>query len=321
ERWAQDTGFEIDDAAEVTVTAGATGCLAAASLGMLNPGDEVVVFEPFYDAYPADLGLAGAGPRFVPLRRQADGSFRFDPAELRAAVTGRTRAILLNTPHNPTGKVFEREELEQIAAVARDRDLVVISDEVYDRLVFEGEHIPIATLDGMRERTITIGSFGKTFSLTGWKIGWAIACPELTRAVRAAHQFLNYAVATPLQHAVAEAIARLDEAVPPLVAELQARRNQLAPALRGMGMTFADPASGYFILADFSDIARELGWEAPDDVRFCHHLIDNAGVATIPPTSFYRDKSLGANLIRIAFCKNEKTIRDAVGRLQSVRPA
>ncbi|MEQ8770395.1 MAG: aminotransferase class I/II-fold pyridoxal phosphate-dependent enzyme [Phycisphaerales bacterium] len=308
-------GRKPDPDAEVTVTSGCTEALAATMLGLLNPGDEVVVFEPFYDAYPADLAMAGAAPRFVPLRMNADGAFAFDADELEAAVTPETRAILVNTPHNPTGKIFSHNELGTIAELCQRHDLIAISDEVYDCHVYEGEHVRLASLPGMGERTITLGSFGKMFSMTGWKIGWAIAPPGLTRAVRSAHQFTTFCVAAPLQHAAAEAL-RTDEAYyTDLRARFRHQRDVLARGLRELGFRFADPAGGYFIVADHTPVSEPRGFA--EDVSFCHHLIEEAGVATIPPSSFYHDSDEGRKLLRFAFCVSESTIERALERLRA----
>jgi len=314
-------GKRPNPATEITVTSGCTEALAACMLGLLNPGDEVVVFEPFYDAYPADLAMAGAVPVFVPLRFQPDGTFAFDPADLERAITPRTRAILLNTPHNPTGKVFSLAELESIAALARKHDLIVFADEVYDSHVYDGEHRRIASLEGMAERTVTLGSFGKMFSMTGWKIGWAIAPPALTAGVRASHQFLTFCVAAPLQHAAAEALRAEPSYYTDLRARFGAQRDRLADGLHGLGFRFAVPAGGYFILADHTPVSSRAGLlHGPSagptaDVGFCHHLIEHAGVATIPPSSFYRQSDEGSRLLRFAFCVSASRIDEALTRL------
>ena len=314
-RWAASTGLDADVDTEITVTAGCTGALAACHLGLLEPGDEVIAFEPFYDAYGADAALAGARSVAVPLRPDAIGHFAFDPDELASAVSDRTRAIIVNTPHNPTGKVFTHAELQQIAHLAIERDLVVIADEVYEHLVFDdARHVSIATLPGMRERTITLGSFGKSFSLTGWKIGWAIAPPDLTAAVRAAHQFINFAVATPLQHAAGEALNRGDDHLAGLGPDFAERRDQLGTALLDLGFAFEAPRGGYFILADHTAVSRRLG--VADDVELCRWLIERAGVATIPPTAFYQHPEHGKHLLRFAFCKAHDTLREASDRLR-----
>ncbi|MEM7755999.1 MAG: aminotransferase class I/II-fold pyridoxal phosphate-dependent enzyme [Planctomycetota bacterium] len=310
-----DVGSPIDADSEVTVTAGCTGALAACHLGLFELGDEVVTFEPYYDAYAADAALAGAVSRAVPLRIQGDGSFTFDPTELRSSVKPNTRAVLLNTPHNPTGKVFTRDELAEVASIAIDHDLIVIADEVYDRLVFDGaRHVSIASLPSMRERTITLGSFGKSFSLTGWKIGWAVAPPPLTAAVRAAHQFINFAIATPLQHAAAEAISDSGAHFETFATDFQGRRDRLGAVLSDLGFVFDPPAGGYFILADHSAVSRRVGVDG--DVELCRWLIEQAGVATIPPTAFYAHEEHGRHLLRFAFCKELATLDEAADRLR-----
>lgn len=314
--WRVTRGEAIDPDEEITVTAGCTEAIPSAMLGLLEPGDRVVVFEPYYDAYPAAMALAGAEPVFVPLHRQSDGSFAFDPDELARACEG-ARGLLLNTPHNPTGKVFTRDELGTIAESVIHHDLLVFADEVYDRLVYEGEHVSIATLPGMRGRTLTMGSLGKMFSLTGWKIGWIVAAPELTRAARSAHQFLIFAVATPLQHAAAEALRSGERHLVDQLAALRSRRDLLAGELERLGFAFRAPASGYFILADHTGVSGPRGLKT--DVELCTHLIEHAGVATIPPTAFYRDRSLGEPLLRFAFCKTEATLRAAIERLEPMR--
>jgi len=306
-------GRRPDPATEITVTSGCTEALAACMLGLLNPGDEVIVFEPFYDAYPADLAMVGAVPVFVPLRFQPDGTFAFDPTDLAKAVSPRTRAVLLNTPHNPTGKVFDAAQLEAIASVARANDLIVFADEVYDSHVYDGGHLRIASLPGMGERTVTLGSFGKMFSMTGWKIGWAIAPPSLTAGVRASHQFLTFCVAAPLQHAAAEALRAEESYYTDLTARFRSQRDRLAAGLRDLGFRFADPAGGYFILADHTPVSARIG--TLTDVEFCHLLIEQAGVATIPPSSFYRQSNEGKTLLRFAFCVSESRIDEALTRL------
>ena len=318
DRFASTGGGRTPDPdREVTVTDGCTEGLAATMLGLLNPGDEAVAFEPFYDAYPADLAMAGASLSPVPMRMQADGSFAFDAAEVRQAVGPRTRAIIVNTPHNPTGKVCTRAELEAIAEICREHDLIAISDEVYDCHVYEGEHVRLASLDGMAERTITLGSFGKMFSMTGWKIGWAVAPALLTAGVRSAHQFTSFCVAAPLQHAAAEALRTGEAYYTDLRARFTRQRDALAAGLHGLGFRFATPAGGYFILADHTPISRPLG--IADDLAFADHLIDHAGVAAIPPSSFYRQSDEGKRLIRFAFCVSEPTIERAMANLRDWR--
>ncbi|MHC4218082.1 MAG: aminotransferase class I/II-fold pyridoxal phosphate-dependent enzyme [Planctomycetota bacterium] len=305
-----ETGIDLDPDAEVTVTSGCTEALVASFLGLVNPGQEVILFEPYYDSYRACVALAGAEPRFVTLRPP---DFAVDPDELRAAFTPRTRAILVNTPHNPTGKVFGRDELELIASLCRRHNCIAITDEVYERLVFEGRHIRLATLDGMWDRTVTLSSLGKTFSLTGWKIGWAIAPPALSRGVRAAHQFITFATATPLQHGAATALRAPASYYRQYVTDYRARRDLLVEGLAGIGFEVYPPQGTYFVLADHT------AFGLPDDTAFCRHLIERAGVAAIPPSAFYHDPADGHRLVRFAFCKDEQTLRAALDRLSVLR--
>ena len=307
-------GLVYDPLTEVCVTAGATEGIHCALLALCEPGDEVVLLEPYYDSYRACCAMAGAVPRFVTL--EAPG-FRWRPGALEAAFTERTRLVLLNTPHNPTGRVLSRAELEEIAALCRRHDAVCVTDEVYDRLVFAGGHVPMATLPGMRERTLTLGSAGKTFSLTGWKIGWASGPAELVGALARAHQFVTFAVATPFQHAVATA---LREAGPrgyfeSLATDYRARRDLLCGVLRDCGLGVIEPQGTYFVMTDL----RPLGWD--DDVAFCRHLTTEVGVAAIPPTAFYENRDAGRFLARFAFCKRLETLEAAAERLRSrLRP-
>ncbi|TVQ62299.1 MAG: aminotransferase class I/II-fold pyridoxal phosphate-dependent enzyme [Phycisphaerales bacterium] len=314
------TGDRPDAGAEITVTSGCTEALAASMLGLVNPGDEVVLFEPFYDSYLACVRMAGATPRVVTLRPPApdaphDAPFTFDPEELRAAFGPRTKAVLVNTPHNPTGKVFTRDELAQIAALCAQHDAIAISDEVYERLVYDGaEHVSIATFPGMRERTVVCSSVGKTFSYTGWKVGWAIAPERLTAGVRAAHQFLTFAVPTPLQHGVAAAL-REDEgeaSVRDLVEHYTNARDFLLGVLREAGLRAFTPQGSYFILADHAPL--NLG----DDVQFCRTLTAEQRVAAIPPSAFYANKEHGRSLARFAFCKRMETLHEAARRLAAL---
>lgn len=308
--WFQDaSGIAVDPDREVTVTAGCTEAIAATLIGLVNPGDEVILFEPYYDSYRACVAMAGATPRFVPLR--APG-WTIDPDELRAAFSEKTKAILVNTPHNPTGKVFTREELRLIADLCQEHNVIAIADEVYERLVFEGEHVCIASLDGMRERTVTLSSLGKTFSLTGWKIGWAVAPPELSAGVRSAHQFLTFAVSSPMQHAAAAALRSHASFFDAFVRDYRERRDLLCGALTEIGFTLSPPAGTYFVMADHS--AFGLG----DDVAFCKHLAKEIGVAAIPPSAFYMDKELGKPLVRFAFCKEIVTLEAAIERLRKL---
>ncbi len=319
-RWQRDTGLSLDPARQITVTAGCTEALAATFLGTCNPGDEVILFEPYYDSYRACVAMAGATPRFVGLRAPPtdappNAPYTFDENELRGAFSDRTRAILVNTPHNPTGKVFTRQELELIASLCVQHNVIAVCDEVYEYLVFDPDlpHIRLATIDGMADRTLTLSSLGKTFSFTGWKIGWAIGSPELTAGVRAAHQFLTYAVATPLQHAAAAAIERGDDSIRDLVSHYRATRDYLADALSDLGFGVSVPAGTYFLMADHSPFGFA------DDVAFCKHLTSEIGVAAIPPTAFYEHKDLGRHLVRFAFCKKMATMEQAIERLSRLK--
>ena len=306
-------GQAIDPLTEVVVTSGATEAIASSMLGLLNPGDEVVLFEPTYDSYAPCVAMAGGVARYVPLRFP---DFGLDPELLEVAVTDRTRMIVLNSPHNPTGKVFDTGELEVIAALARDRDLIVLSDEVYEHLLFDGaEHVPIATLPGMRERTVTLSSTGKTFSYTGWKIGWATGPARLIDAVQAAHQFVTYAVATPLQAAMARAIDDFSgDYLDTFRREYAARRDYLVGVLREVGFTVAVPRGTYFVLASFAGLFEG------DDREFARWLTTEHRVAAIPPSAFYlAHPEEGRGLVRFAFCKKMETLEAAAKRLRGIK--
>jgi len=303
-------GLDYDAEHEVTVYSGATEAIASAMQALLDPGDEVVLFEPFYDSYRASVAMAGGVSKVVTLRTPG---FGFDPAELRQAVTARTRLLLLNSPHNPTGRVFGREELEEIAGLCRERDLLLLSDEVYEHIVHEGAHLSPAALDGMRERTVVISSAGKTFSLTGWKVGWSCAPEPLTRVLRTAHQFVTFCTATPLQHAVAAALAADDGYFRELAGGYTRRRDRLCQGLADIGFGVLPPQGTYFVLADI----RPLGFD--DDVAFCLTLPERAGVVAVPPTAFYVNREEGRHLARFAFCKSEATLDEALRRLRGLR--
>ncbi|MFE1378726.1 pyridoxal phosphate-dependent aminotransferase [Streptomyces sp. NPDC058740] len=303
-------GLEYDPDSEVLVTAGATEAIAAALLALVEPGDEVIALEPYYDSYAACIAMAG-GTRVPVTLRPHDGAFALDLDELRAAVTDRTRLILLNTPHNPTGTVLSRAELTAVAELAQERDLLVVTDEVYEHLVFDGaEHVPIASLPGMRERTVTIGSAGKTYSFTGWKVGWVTAGPELTGAVRSAKQFLTYVSSGPFQYAVAEALRLPDAFTDGLRAELQAKRDLLSEGLAAAGFGVHRPAGTYFVTTDI----RPLGER--DGFAFCRALPERAGVVAIPNAVFYDHREEGAPFVRFAFCKRVDVLQEAVDRLK-----
>jgi N-succinyldiaminopimelate aminotransferase len=300
-------GLDWDADTDVLVTAGATEAIAASVLALAEPGAEVVVFEPYYDSYTACIALAGANRRVVTLRPGSDGDWHFDRAELAAAITARTRLILLNTPHNPTGKVFTPEELQTLADLAIEHDLLVVSDEVYEHLTFDGRtHVPIATVPGMAGRTVTIGSAGKTFSVTGWKVGWVTAPAPLVGAVRTVKQFLTFVNGAPFQPAVASALdARcwhgLDE-------RLQAQRDQLCDGLVDLGFDVIKPRATYFATVD---VHR-------DAVGFCRELPGRAGVVAIPSSVFY-DSAAGDSLVRFAFCKRPEVLDEALTRLKEAR--
>jgi N-succinyldiaminopimelate aminotransferase len=297
-------GLQFDPDAEVFVTAGATEAIAAALLGLVDAGDEVVTFEPYYDSYAACIALAGAQRRVVTLRRDGAG-WAFDPDELRRAITDRTRLILLNTPHNPTGKVCDRAELQLVADLAIEHDLIVVTDEVYEHLVFDGEHVPIATLPGMRERTVTISSGGKTFSVTGWKIGWVCAPPELVAAVRTVKQFLTYVNGGPFQPAVALGLRLPDAYYRGIAAQLRAQRDILCDGLDKLGYDVIRPQATYFASADVH----------ADGVEFCRALPGEKRVVAIPSSVFY-DSDAGDRYVRFAFCKRPELLAEALTRLE-----
>ncbi|MGV9560305.1 pyridoxal phosphate-dependent aminotransferase [Streptomyces sp. NPDC003522] len=306
-------GLTFDPDTEVLVTVGATEAIAAALLALLEPGDEVVALEPYYDSYAACIAMAGATRVPVTLRPDpAEARFRLDLDELRDAVTDRTRLLLVNTPHNPTGTVLTREELTAIAELAVERDLLVVTDEVYEHLVFDGsEHVPLATLPGMRDRTVTIGSAGKTFSFTGWKVGWVTGAPGLVAAVRSAKQYLTYVASGPFQYAVAEALALPDTYFEEFRAGMQAKRDLLAAGLTEAGLTVYRPAGTYFVTADI----RPLG--ETDGIAFCRALPERAGVVAIPNAVFYDHREAGAPFVRFAFCKRTEVLTDAAERLRT----
>jgi N-succinyldiaminopimelate aminotransferase len=303
-------GLDYDPAREVLVTAGATEAVAAALLALVEPGDEVIALEPYYDSYAANIAMAG-GVRVPVTLRPPD--FRPDLDALRAAVTPRTRLILLNTPHNPTGAVLSRAELTAVAELACERDLLVVTDEVYEHLVFDGEHIPIASLPGMRERTVTISSAGKTFSFTGWKIGWVMASPELVTAVKTAKQFLTYVSGGPFQYAVAEALRLPDTYFTGLRDDLRRKRDLLSAGLSAAGFEVYRPAGTYFVTTDI----RPFG--ETDGVAFCRELPHRAGVVAVPNAVFYDDKQAGASQVRFAFCKRTEVLTEALARLARLR--
>lgn len=309
-------GLSFDPDTEVLVTAGATEAIAASLLALLEPGDEVIALEPYYDSYAACIAMAGGTRVPVTLRPHTTDEgpvFRLDLDELRDAVTDRTRLLLLNTPHNPTGTVLNRAELAAIAELAVERDLLVVTDEVYEHLVFDAaEHIPLATFPGMRERTVTIGSAGKTFSFTGWKVGWVTAAPALVTAVRSAKQYLTYVASGPFQYAVAEALRLPDSYFDDFRADMRTKRELLANGLEQAGFKVFRPAGTYFITTDI----RPLG--ESDGFAFCRGLPERAGVVAVPNAVFYDHREAGAPYVRFAFCKRIPVLEEAVGRLKTL---
>ncbi|CAN5827520.1 pyridoxal phosphate-dependent aminotransferase [soil metagenome] len=304
-------GLTHDPDTEVLVTAGATEALAGALLGMLDTGDEVVVFEPMYDSYQAGVALAGARAVPVLLAPDESGTYRFDPDELQAAVTDRTRMILLNTPHNPTGKVFTTAELDLVADLAVARDLIVVADEVYEHLVFPGAtHVPIATRPGMAERTLTISSGGKTFNTTGWKVGWACGPEPLVTATRTAKQFLTYVNAGPFQPAIAVGLDLGDDFYADLAADLTAKRDVLVAGLMSAGFTTYVPEATYFTTVDIRAVQPD-----GDGMAFCRALPARCGVVAVPNEVFYARPAHGRHLVRFACCKRPEVLADAVTRL------
>jgi N-succinyldiaminopimelate aminotransferase len=302
-------GLNVDPDTEVLVTAGATEAIAAAMLALLEPGDEVIALEPYYDSYAACIAMAGA--RRVPVTLRP-GDFRLDTDALRNAVTSKTRLILLNSPHNPTGMVATREELTQIASLAIERDLLVVTDEVYEHIVFDGEHIPIATLPGMRDRTVSISSAGKTFSFTGWKVGWVTGSPPLVTAVRTAKQFLTYVSSGPFQYAIAMGLALPDSFYSGLQAGLLRKRDMLAAGLSEAGFTVFRPQGTYFITTDIA------GLSDADGLDFCRRLPHQCGVVAVPNAVFYDDRQAGRSQVRFAFCKRDEVLAEAAGRLRAM---
>ncbi|XP_073043691.1 uncharacterized protein [Primulina eburnea] len=307
ERFKKDTGLVVDPEKEVTVTSGCTEAIAATILGLINPGDEVILFAPFYDSYEATLSMAGAKMKCVTLR-PPDFSVPFD--ELRKIVSKDTRAILMNTPHNPTGKMFTREELVAIASLCIEHDILIFSDEVYDKLAFEMDHISIASLPGMYDRTITLNSLGKTFSLTGWKIGWAIAPPHLSWGVRQAHSFLTFATSTPMQNAAATALRAPESYYEELRRDYIAKKTILVDGLKSVGFTVFPSSGTYFVVVDHTPFGLE------NDIAFCEYLIKEVGVVAIPTSVFYLNPEDGKNLVRFTFCKDEGTLKSAVERMK-----
>ncbi len=304
--YAELYGMLVDPETMLTVTCGSTEAMISTLLAIVDPGDEVVVLEPFYENYGPDAAICGATPIFVPLRPP---DFTFDPDELRRAFSSRTKAIIVNSPNNPTGRVFTREELETIAALCQEHDAIAVTDEIYEHIKYSGAHIPIATLEGMAERTVTISGASKTFSVTGWRVGWIVAPPELTAGIRKVHDFLTVGAPAPLQEAVATALALGRPYYQRLAVEYRARRDVLVRALTAAGFAPNTPDGAYYVLCDI----RPFGFD--DDTVFARWLVAEVGVAGVPGSSFFSRKELGQHLIRFTFCKTEDVLVEAGKRL------
>ena len=311
-------GMDIDPETEITVTCGSTEGMIAAMMATVDEGEEVVVFEPFYENYAPDAILSDAKPRHVPLRKTDDG-FVFDRDELRAAFNEKTKAIIICNPNNPTGKVFTREELEFIAGLCKEFEALAFTDEIYEHITYDfglekqrPEHVCMATLDGMRERTVVVNSLSKTYSVTGWRVGYCIAPPEITSAIRKVHDFLTVGAANPLQHAGAYALSLPPSYYDELQREYQKKRDFIVPILQNAGLKCDYPDGAYYVMCDISDFGFS------DDVEFTKHLIREIGVAVVPGSSFYHDKSLGSQQVRFCFCKKDETLEAAAERLQKL---
>ena len=309
-KYQRTYGLEFDPEREITVCCGATEGMIATMLAILDPGDEVVMFEPFYENYNPDTQLCGAMSRYVTLHAP---EWNFDPDELRAAFTPRTKAIVLNTPNNPTGKVFTRRELEFIAGLCQEFDALAITDEIYEHILYDGtEHIPILSLPGMRERSVLVNSMSKTYSVTGWRVGWVLASPDLTDSIRKVHDFLTVGAAAPLQQAGVHALAQGPEYYAHLAEEYRARRDHIVESLESAGFRCFVPRGAYYVMTDIS------GFSFPDDTTFVRHMIDRIGVAAVPGSSFYAQSDRGKQQVRFCFCKRYETLdlaRQQLGKL------
>ncbi len=315
-------GLPVDPDQHVTVCCGATEAMMSTMLAIVDPGDEVIVFEPFYENYGPDAVLSGATPRYVRLSEPAASAARtgesaqwsFDPEELAGAFSNRTRAIIVNSPNNPTGKVFTRDELEQIARLCQHWGVIAITDEIYEHILYESAvHVPMATLDGMADRTVTINSLSKTFSVTGWRVGWTVAPQDLTGAIRKVHDFLTVGAAAPLQAAAAVALGSPPEYYRGLAETYRSKRDRLLRILREAGFVCFPPQGAYYIMTDIT------AFGFPDDVAFARHLVTDVGVASVPGSSFYRDASSGRTKVRFCFCKKEETLAAAEARFASLK--
>ncbi len=306
-------GLDIDPETEITVTCGSTEGMIASMLATVDPGDEVVVFEPFYENYSPDAILSDATPRRVPLYRR-EGSFVFDRNELRAAFNERTKAIIICNPNNPTGKVYARDELEFIASLCKEFDALCFTDEIYEHIIYDVDlpHITMAAIDGMRERTVVVNSLSKTYSVTGWRVGYAIAPPDITSAIRKVHDFLTVGAANPLQHAGAFALSLPPSYYKELQTEYQRKRDFIVPVLQENGFKCDYPEGAYYVMCDISDFGFA------NDVEFTKHLIREIGVAVVPGSSFYNDAAVGSQFVRFCFCKKDETLEAAAERLKKL---
>jgi aminotransferase len=302
--------MQVDPETMLTVTCGSTEAMISTLLAICDPGDEVIVLEPFYENYGPDAAISGATPVFVPLRPP---SFEFDPDELAKAFTPRTKAIIVNTPNNPTGRVFTRGELETIARLCREHDVIAVTDEIYEHIKYEGAHIPIATLEGMADRTVTISGASKTFSVTGWRVGWIVAPPELTAAIRKVHDFVTVGAPAPLQEAIAVGLGLGRPYYDRLAIDYRARRDHLVRVLDAAGLSPNTPQGAYYVLCDISPFGFD------DDVAFANWLVREVGVAGVPGSSFFSRRELGRDLIRFTFCKSPDLLDEAGARLSRVR--
>ena len=310
-KYKRTYGLEFDPEREITVCCGATEGMIATMLAILDPGDEVVMFEPFYENYNPDTQLCGATSRYVTLHAP---EWNFDPDELRAAFTPRTKAIVLNTPNNPTGKVFTLRELEFIAGLCQEFDALAITDEIYEHILYDGtEHIPILSLPGMRERSVLVNSMSKTYSVTGWRVGWVLASPDLTDSIRKVHDFLTVGAAAPLQQAGVHALSQGEEYYAHLAGEYRARRDHIVESLESAGFRCFVPRGAYYVMTDIS------AFSFPDDTAFVRHMIDRIGVAAVPGSSFYAQSDRGKQQVRFCFCKRYETLdlaRQQLGKLR-----
>jgi aminotransferase len=309
-------GTPVNPETQLTVCCGSTEAMVATMLAIVDPGDEVIVFEPFYENYGPDAVLSGATPRFVELR-EPDGTHSdwwFDPDELRAAFNNKTRAIIINTPNNPTGKIFDHDDLSEIAGLCQQWGTIAVTDEIYEHILYDGaKHVPMATLDGMADRTVTINSVSKTFSVTGWRVGWTIAPPDIAGAIRKVHDFLTVGAAAPLQEASAAALGLPASYYRELAASYQIRRDRLMGILKEAGFVCYEPRGAYYIMTDIA------AFGFPDDVAFARHLVTEIGVGAVPGSSFYREPASGRTKLRFCFCKKDETLSAAETRLARLR--